>query len=94
MNGTTVSISSDRAGYCEDALKRILALSDEYEREIVWTKLYDNVYLGTNTKNSRYHQVIIKSEYSFEEIERILDPINFPHYNYYATLNIVNISIH
>jgi len=100
---TTVVISSKRAGHCMQALARIQELAKASGRIIAFTKLYDDVYLdrfgkfpkgiSPNKGSGRFHQFVLKSNYTLEELKVILDPLNFPDYSYYSELSIVPISL-
>jgi len=100
---TTVVISSKRAGHCMQALDRIQELAKASGRILAFTKLYDDVYLdrfgkfpkgiSPNRDSGRFHQFILKSNYTLDELSVVLDPLNFPEYSYYSQLSIVRIGI-
>jgi len=102
---TTVVISSQRAGHAKQALDRIIELANKSGRIITFTKIFDNLYLSkyhfsgrerrnrADEKNGSFHQFVLKSNYSLEDLEIILNPINFPDYGYYSNLNIIDVSL-
>jgi len=96
-------ISSKRAGHCMQALDRIQELAKASGRILAFTKLYDDVYLdrfgkfpkgiSPNRGSGRFHQFTLKSNYTLDELNRILDPLNFPEYSNHSQLTMVDISL-
>jgi hypothetical protein len=86
-----------------DALERIQELAKRSGRILSYTKMYDDVYLdrfanydkgvSPNRNSGRFHQFVLKSNYSLEELTSILDGVNFPEYSYYSDLTITDISL-
>ena len=90
-------ISSTRAGYCSMALDRLVELSRRSNVKISYTKMYDDVHIDrlreqpSGIRNGNFHRFVLSSSWTLEQIKVILDPINFPEYNYYSEITITEL---